>query len=109
MVYLNKKEKRVVTSFVKEIRERLGNKILSIRLFGSKTRGDFTKESDIDIFILVKKRKGIRDEISDIAADYLFETNSPLATVVYSLSEYKKNKGLGSFFLEKVEKEGVVL
>jgi len=43
---------------VKKLREELGEDIVLIRLFGSKIRGDFTKDSDIDIFILVKKKKG---------------------------------------------------
>jgi len=107
--HLNKAEKKVITSFVKKLREKLGEEIVSIRLFGSKIRGDFTKDSDIDIFILVKKRKEVRDKVSDIAADYFFETNIPLSPVVYSLYEYKKNKELGSFFFENVEREGVIL
>ncbi|MDI6752510.1 MAG: nucleotidyltransferase domain-containing protein [bacterium] len=109
LVYLNKKEKRVMMSFVKELREKLSGKVVSIRLFGSKVRGDFTKDSDIDIFVLVKKRKGIKDKVRDIAADYFFDTNIPLAPVVYNLSEYKRNKELGSFFFESVEREGIVL
>ncbi len=72
-------------------------------------RGDFEKDSDIDIFILVKRKRDIRDKISDIAADYFFKFNVPLAPVVYSLLEYEKNKELGSFFFEQVEKEGVTL
>jgi len=107
--YLNKTERKAVNSFVKELREKLGNYILNIRLFGSKVRGDFEKDSDIDIFILVRKKGDIRDKISDIAADYFFEYNVPLAPVVYSLFEYEKNKELGSFFFEQVEKEGINL
>jgi predicted nucleotidyltransferase len=105
---LSENEKRVLRSFVKEIREKLGNEILDIRLFGSKARGDFKEDSDIDIFILVKKKKA-RDKISDIAADYFFKTNIPLTPVVYSLFEYKKNRELGSFFFENVKKEGIAL
>jgi predicted nucleotidyltransferase len=107
--YLNKIERKAVNSFVKELREKLGNYILEIQLFGSKVRGDFEKDSDIDIFILVKRKGDIRDEISDIAAEYFFKYNVPLAPVVYSLLEYEKNKELGSFFFEQVEKEGVAL
>lgn len=101
--------KKVVESFVKELREKLGDDILDIRLFGSKARGNFKKDSDIDIFILVRNKGRIRDEITDIAADYFFKTNLPLAPVVYTLFEYNKNKELGSFFFENIEKEGIPL
>ena len=107
--YLTKKESQVVSSFIKELKEKLGNEIVFIKLFGSKVRGDFTKDSDIDIFILVKRRKGIRDKISEISAEYFYQTDVPISTVVSSVFEYKKNKELKSFFLEKVEKEGVTL
>jgi len=107
--YLKKKEKKIIEAFTKDIREQFGNYILSIRLFGSRVRGDFEKYSDIDIFILVKENNGLRDKISDIAADYFLEYNVPISPVVYSLFEYKKNKELGSFFFEEVEKEGVLL
>ncbi len=107
--YLNKTEKKAVNFFVKELREKLGNYILNIRLFGSKVRGDFEKDSDIDILILAREKRDIRDRISDIAAEYFLEYNVPLAPVVYSLFEYERNKELGSFFFEQVEKEGITL
>lgn len=107
--YLTKKEAQVVSSFVKKLKEKLGNEIVFIKLFGSKVRGDFTKDSDIDIFILVKRKKGVRDKISDISAEYFYKTDVPISTVVSSVFEYKKNKELKSFFLEKLETEGVTL
>jgi len=70
--YLNNKEKKVVESFVKELKEKLGDDIISLRLFGSKARGDFKEDSDVDIFILVKEKRKVRDKISGIAADYFF-------------------------------------
>jgi predicted nucleotidyltransferase len=107
--FLNNIERKAIKSFVKELKDKLGNEIIAIRIFGSKVRGDFEKDSDIDIFILVKRKGDIRDEISDIAAEYFFTYNVPLAPVVYSLLEYEKNRELGSFFFEQVEKEGVAL
>jgi len=107
--YLTEKESKVISSFIKDLREKVGDDIVFIKLFGSKARGDFDKNSDIDIFILVKRKKGVRDQISDISAEYFFETDIPISTVVYSVFEYKKNKALGSFFFENVEKEGVTL
>ena len=107
--YLNKKEKEAVNSFVRELREKLGGYILNILLFGSKVRGDFDRDSDIDIFILAREKGDIRDTVSDIAAEYFLKYNVSLAPVVYSLFEYKRNKELGSFFFEQLEKEGIAL
>ena len=110
MKYLNITERKVVESFAKELKGELGDEILSIRLFGSKVRGDFKKDSDIDVFILVKERTSdIEDVIAEIEVNHDIEYGLPLSTVLYSLFEYRKNKELGSFFFENVEKEGVVL
>ena len=110
MHYLNEVEKKVVRSFVKELRDNLGNKIVRVVLFGSKARGDFGKESDIDIFVLVREKTfQIRDKVGDLTADYLFDYDIPLSPVLYDLYEYQRNKELGSFFFENVEKEGILL
>jgi len=106
---LNKKEKEVINAFIKDLRRQLGDYIVKIQLFGSKVRGDFEEYSDIDIFILVKDRKDIRDRISDMSAEYFFKYEIPLSPVVYSLKEYNKNMELGSFFFEEIEREGVLL
>ena len=108
--YLSRLERDTIHSFVEDLKHRLGNEVINIVLFGSKIRGDFSKESDIDLFILVReKTPEIRDKIGDVTADYIFDYNIPLSPVVYDLSEYQKNKELGSFFFENVEKEGVTL
>ena len=100
----------MINAFVKELKEKLGDEILDIRLFGSKARGDFYEDSDIDIFILVKEKTPyIREKVSDLAADYIFDYDTPLSISLYDLFEYKKNKELGSFFFESVEKEGILL
>lgn len=108
--YLSKEEKKAINSFVKGLRKSLGEEILSIRLFGSKVRGDFKEDSDIDIFILVKERTlDIEGVIAEIEVNHDIEYGLPLSTVLYSLFEYKKNKELGSFFFEDVEREGISL
>ena len=108
--YLNETEKKIIDAFVKELRERLGDEIVSIRLFGSKVRGDFYQDSDIDIFILIKKKTpDVRDKLAEITTNYDIEFGLPLSPVLYDLFEYQKNKELGSFFFENVEKEGIPL
>lgn len=108
--YLNNKERKVIESFVKELRKKLGDDIVFIRLFGSKAKGNFKEDSDIDIFVLVKEKTlKVEDTIAEIEVDYDIKYNLPISTVLYSIFEYKKNKELDSFFIENVEKEGIAL
>lgn len=108
--YFSQVEKKVVQSYVEELKNRIGNEIVKIVLFGSKVRGDFNQESDIDIFVLVReKTPDIRDRVGNLTADYIFDHDIPLSPVLYDLDEYNQNRKLRSFFFENVEKEGVTL
>ncbi|MFH0926483.1 MAG: nucleotidyltransferase domain-containing protein [bacterium] len=106
--FLNTKEQKIVRRFIKELRGKLRDSIIAVKIFGSKVRGDFNKDSDIDIFILIKE-KGLRDQVSDIAADFSYEYDISISPVTYSLYEYQENKRIGSLFFEQVEKEGIAL
>lgn len=108
--FLNKTEKKVVLSFANELIKKLGDEIITIKLFGSKVRGDFNKNSDIDIFILVKeKTQKLRDVIAEVEDDHNPEYSLPISVVLNSLFEYEKNKKLNSFFIESLDKEGIIL
>ena len=43
---------RAVAAFVERVRSVLGERVVAIRLFGSKARGDADPESDIDILLV---------------------------------------------------------
>lgn len=108
--HLNQKEREVVQSFVRELRGKLGDELVSVRLFGSKARGDFHPDSDIDIFVLVKKKTPeVKDQVRSLAADYVIDRDVPLSVNLCDLPEAKKNRSLGSFFPESVEREGIPL
>ena len=47
------KIKSVVAQFAEEIKGMFGNSLHNIILYGSCARGDFTKDSDIDLMILL--------------------------------------------------------
>lgn len=50
---LQKLRSEAVKKFTKEVVDRYGKHIMSIVLFGSSARGDFTKKSDIDVVVIV--------------------------------------------------------
>jgi len=108
--FLTDKEKKAIKRFSSEAKEKLGKELLLIKLFGSKVRGDFDKDSDIDILIVVKKDYFInKEKIFDIlfSIDPYYEVK--ISPVIYSEYEYKKNKELESPFVEIVKREGINL
>ena len=107
---LDLRERKVIRQFTTRIRKSLGNNLISIILFGSKIRGDYSENSDIDLLIIVKKkkllvRKKIYNVLFEIDPYYKFRI-SPL---IYSKYEYKKNEELKSTFLDNLKKEGVTI
>jgi len=44
--------KDIVDSFLQELKDRFGNRILAIYLFGSTAKGTATAESDIDVLVV---------------------------------------------------------
>ncbi|HHT9133159.1 MAG TPA: nucleotidyltransferase family protein [Candidatus Tripitaka californicus] len=94
----------------KGLREALGENILSIRFYGSKARGDFTEESDIDMLVVLKKEDiKLSDRIYEIALEVDLKYDARISLIIYPEKEFKWYKNLGSIFIEKVEEEGVIL
>jgi len=49
--HMNEKERQALKRFGETVKRRLGEYVVTISVFGSKVRGDFTETSDIDILI----------------------------------------------------------
>lgn len=103
-----------IQEFVGKVNELLGNRVKKIILYGSYARGDFNKESDIDIMILTDLEDAeiieYRSDISDIAYDIECENDFDIY-----FSPLLKNVDKFNYWLEalpfymNVQKEGVVL
>jgi len=107
---LNKMESNAVTLFRNLITKNLQDEISWIILFGSRARGDFRKDSDIDVFILLNKKSWeIRDRIYDSLTETILRYDVNISLRIYSQKEYQTSKSMGSPFIHNLEKEGIVL
>ena len=105
---------KIVREFVNQANELLGDRIKKIILYGSYARGDYKKNSDVDLMILTDLSDDeiieFREKLSDIAFEIEFENNFDVM-----LSPLLKNIDKFNYWLEalpfymNVEKEGVVL
>jgi predicted nucleotidyltransferase len=109
-IKLRPDERRAINAFSRRLKKTLGKQLVSVLLFGSKVRSDFHKDSDIDLYILVK-RKTIRisDRVASITADILDDYDVLLSPVMYDLHEEHINMRMKSFFFEAVKSEGIPL
>lgn len=104
----------IIDEFVKNVNELLGNRIKKIILYGSYARGDYNKNSDIDIMILTdltdEEIIKYRDKISDIAYDIeeANDFNIWLSPLVKNIDRFNYWLEALPFYMN-VQKEGVIL
>ncbi len=92
-----------------EVRRRLIEELgqpVEVILFGSQARGDATKESDIDILVIVPSvDSGVRGTVSDIAWEVGFEAGRIISTIPTTKERMKHYSFLP--FYQNVKREGV--
>lgn len=83
---------------------------MKVVAFGSRVRGDFHGSSDLDVMVIIDHMDiEVKNRVIRILHDAELEYDVPLSPVLYTKSEYRINRALGSPFFEHVEKEGIVL
>ena len=82
---------------------------IEIILFGSRARGDFSKESDWDILILtsVNLDKEGKRLVRDVIFDIEIEIEEPISTLIYSKEEWEALAITPLY--QNIKSEGVLL
>lgn len=100
-----------ITQLVNQVKNHLlttyGEKIREVILYGSHVRGEHTKDSDIDILVLIDESINpfeVRRSLSDLLFDILLE-NGELISVVVLPKYFFENYNYP--FMLNVKKEGV--
>ena len=106
--HINKTEETIIDSFVNALQDTIGP--LEIILFGSKARGDYTENSDIDILVILKEyNKTSIDYIYTLVAKVLVEHSVYISVKVWDDNNYQRIKKLNTPFIQKILKEGIRL
>ena len=80
-------------------------------LYGSQARGDFNKDSDLDILILLDKDKITREDEKRVKYplyDIEFETGKIISPLVLTKSDWESKHRITPFY-DNVIREGIVL
>lgn len=98
---------RAVLEFARRAREELGDRIVHIILYGSRARGDYTEDSDIDVLVVVRdiSAKEADDRIFPFAYEMLDKYEELLFASVLTEEEYVASQAR-SFYINVAE-EGV--
>lgn len=95
-------KEKAIMSFASELKERLGNCILGIYLFGSTAKGTASKESDIDILVVYfgLDERYLLEIASEISFEIACAQGESIETVAMSKEEYEASLGRSPFLWE---------
>lgn len=103
---------KIINQFIVEVSNLLGNRLKKIILYGSYARGDFDKNSDIDIMILTDfdedELAKNRIKIRELACDLELENDVIISPIVRNIDKYNERIEVVPFYMN-VQKEGVIL
>jgi len=105
---MDKRIKQLINQVKEHLIEMYGRKIKKVILYGSFVRDDSTRDSDIDILVLVDqslKPFEVRENLSDLLFDILLEEGELISVIV--VPEHLC-ENYNSPFMLNVRKEGLV-
>lgn len=107
--HLNHVEEEAITKLKGLLSQKLGNNLKNVLLYGSKARGDYSKDSDIDILVVADTvTPDAKDIIRDTVLDIQLEYSLPIAVHIRSLDyiNTQQNNKL-NLFIHNIEREGI--
>ena len=103
---------KLLQSYRKTIERETGQEIKEMILYGSYARGDFRKDSDIDIMILADTDetglKQLESKVMDITYDFNWDHGTEIMPVVQDIKHFNYWKKAYLFY-RNVEEEGVLI
>lgn len=104
--------KKILTELSGLLYQVYGNKLKTVILYGSFARGTETKDSDVDIMVLVDgstdELRRYDDKLSEVSTDIALKYLKVFSIIDVSYQEFVDWKEISPFY-KNVSKEGVVL
>ncbi len=88
----------------------LGDRLLKIVLFGSRARGDYNDESDVDVAIIIRGlTRELKNQILDKVAEVELNHLRPISALIFSEDEFNRLKKRERRIALDIEREGILL
>jgi predicted nucleotidyltransferase len=105
---MQEKDLRVIEKFKLLVSQKV--KVLELRVFGSRARGEASPESDLDVLVVVDYLDhSIEKYISDCAWEAGFPEDVIIMPVAISLDTLKNSPIRESVFIKNVYQEGITV
>jgi predicted nucleotidyltransferase len=105
-----REEKDILIELKNSLKELLDEDRVRLILYGSKARGDYDSESDIDIAIIIQGlTRDLKNRILDAVADIEVKYLMPISTLVISEEDFEFLKKRERRIALDIEREGIPL
>jgi hypothetical protein len=104
--------RETLDAFVRGVRERFGDRVADIRLFGSYARGEAHENSDVDCLVLLDHVEREDDRaVTDLAADLIWQIGGGVVVspLIMSTAEFESWKARERRTPLEIEREGIRL
>jgi len=110
LTHLQAHERAAIDELKRRLGEELDGQLTDLALFGSKSRGDFGPDSDLDVFIVLEHCDWqIRDRIHLIGARISLDHNVLLNTHILSQEQWEDMTHHRATLWREVQRDGVSL
>jgi uncharacterized protein len=108
--HVTERDQAALAEFARRVRSVLGPRLVELRLFGSKARGDATSESDLDVAVMTDgSSPDCEDDVVDIAFDVDLAYDVYISPRVLPVSVLSHPVWSLTGFVRAVEREGIRL
>ncbi len=99
-----------INDFIEEARTFLKSNLILAYLFGSFAREEETRESDIDILVIVKNYDDqLQEKLSYLASDYSIERGILISPILTDESRWERNRYHNTLLYQDVRRDGIQL
>jgi len=105
---MNEHAHTIAREFAQLLRERLGDRVKQVILFGSQARGDASEGSDYDVLVVVDERtKEIEEAVLDLDVEMMNRHEALMCSVIRDENEWRRMEKFPIGW--NIDKEGVAL
>lgn len=108
--HLTRDEKQALMDLRERLRNLLGERLQKMILFGSKARGDFDPDSDLDVAVIVEGLdRALRRKVIDVVVELEVERLIPFTSLVLTREEFAALRSRERRIALDIESEGILL
>jgi len=100
--------KEILNEIPNKLKEKFGDKVKEIILFGSYVRGDYQEHSDIDILVIVEDDR-IEKDVRRVVYSFIPRVGRLISVKVIKSDVYGAMKKMKLSFIQSVEREGITI